>query len=119
MKQGRPVASKGHQIRARNRALAQADVKPLDVLIQTMASRWNEAKAAKTPAARAKLELQACNVAEKVAPYLHPKLQATTLKGDAGAPVGVSITFASADALKAAIRGTGGEVTEGQGKEKK
>lgn len=106
-RRGRPPGqiSTGHRMRERARALASADVKPLDVLMQTMAHKWKAAQEAKTPAQRARLELQACAVAEKVAPYLHPKLQATTIKGEPGKPVGIKLELASADALRAAIRG--------------
>jgi hypothetical protein len=85
-------------------ALAQAEVKPLDVLLQTMAKRWKDSQSALDPDERAKLEQEACAVAEKVAPYLHPKLQATTIKGDADAPL-FSISLPASDALRAMVRG--------------
>lgn len=91
--------------RERNRLIAQSKVKPLTVLMETMADRWERATAAKTPKTRDKLQNEACAVAEKVAPYLHPKLQATTLKGDEKNPLGFVLSLPTAEILKAAIRG--------------
>lgn len=85
--------------------ILKAKVKPLDVLMQTMANRWTEAEAASDPEERKALELAACGVAEKVAPYLHPKLQATTLKGDPSAPVSFTLSLPGAEVLRAAVRG--------------
>ncbi len=106
-KRGRPPGThpKGLATRERARALAQAEVKPLAVLLETMAERWNGAKAAKTPKTRAKLQNEACAVAEKVAPYLHPKLQATTLKGDGENLVSFVLNLPDCEELRKAIRG--------------
>ena len=90
--------------RMRNRTLAQAEVKPLEVLMQTMAERWKTAQACGDMEERAKLQDAACVVAEKVAPYLHPKLQATTIKGDADAPL-FSVSLPASDVLRAMVRG--------------
>ena len=49
--------------------------------------------------------MDAVAVAAQVAPYLHPKLQATTLKGDSAAPLSFTLSLPSADALRSAIRG--------------
>jgi len=92
--------------RVRNRALAQAEVKPLDVLLQTMAERWISAQAAVDPEERARLLDSACQVARDVAPYLHPKLQATTIKGDQDSPLSFTVSLPASDALRAMIRGT-------------
>jgi hypothetical protein len=46
---------------------------------------------------------QALAAAEKAAPYVHPRLAATTMKGDEEAPL--SIELFSSDELRAAIRG--------------
>ena len=102
---GRPKGSPAVAGRERSRALAQAEVKPLDVLLQTMAERWNAAQAEKGEE-RAKLQAEACAVAEKVAPYLHARLQATTIKGDADAPLSFTVSLPASDALRAMIRGT-------------
>lgn len=91
--------------RNRNRLIANAEVQPLQVLMSTMAERWNAAKEAKRPQDRARLQQEACAVAEKVAPYLHPKLQATTLKGDPSAPVSFVLSLPTAEELRKAVRG--------------
>jgi len=103
---GRPKDT-GLQTKARNRLIAQAEVKPLQVLMDTMTNRWKAAQAATVPKTKARLENEACQVAEKVAPYLHPKLQATTLKGDPSAPLGFVLSLPDSATLKAAIRGKG------------
>lgn len=48
---------------------------------------------------------QALAAAEKAAPYVHPRLAATTMKGDEGAPL--SIELFSSDELRALVRGSG------------
>lgn len=102
---GRPPHSAGHATRERNRALTNADVKPLQVLLETMAARWNASKEATSPEEREKLRDQACAVARDVAPYFHPKLQATTLKGEGDNPVKFVLDLASSDELRKAVRG--------------
>lgn len=102
---GRPKGSPGVAGRDRSRALAQAKVKPLDVMLETMAERWNAAQAA-AGEDRTKLQNEACAVAEKVAPYLHARLQATTIKGDAEQPLSFTVSLPASDALKAMIRGS-------------
>jgi hypothetical protein len=103
---GRPKGAVSNTTRARTLSLAQAEVKPLDVLLQTMAERWKSSQAAIDPEERAQLQVEACAVAEKVAPYLHPKLQATTIKGDADNPLSFAMSLPTADALRAMVRGT-------------
>lgn len=90
--------------RIRNRALAQAEIKPLEVLMQTMTERWKESQLCGDKEERAKLQDAACVVAEKVAPYLHAKLQATTIKGDPEAPL-FSVSLPASDVLRAMVRG--------------
>ena len=104
-KGGRPKGLAHVATRDRNRLIANSKIKPLQVLMDVMASRWEEAQAAKDPATRKELELAACQVAEKVAPYLHPKLQATTLKGDAANPVSFVLSLPTAEELRKAVRG--------------
>ena len=90
--------------RLRQRAAAQAEVKPLDVMLQTLANRWKESLACEDPEEKKMMEAAACAVAEKVAPYLHPKLQATTLKGDAANPITLTLELATAAVLKDSVR---------------
>jgi len=78
---------------------------PLDILMQTMNERWEAAQAASDPEQRAKYQDEACAVAEKIAPYMHPRLAATTLKGDDQNPLNLDLGFLTADALKALVRG--------------
>jgi len=104
-RRGRPPGIAALPGRERNKVILKAKVKPLDVLMDTMADRWTAAQAASDPEERARLQQEACGVAEKVAPYLHPRLQATTLKGDAGNPVSFVLSLPGADVLKAAVRG--------------
>lgn len=104
-RRGRPDGSSSLPTRERNKVIMKAKVKPLDVLMDTMAERWTDAMRASDPETRAKLQQEACAVARDVAPYLHPKLQATTLKGDAGNPVSFTLSLPGAEALKAAVRG--------------
>lgn len=102
---GRPKgALNSRNAAVKDRALARSSVSPLDVMMQTMERRWNDAQKALDPEERGKLEQEACAVAEKVAPYLHARLQATTIKGDADAPL-FSISLPASDALRAMVRG--------------
>ena len=102
---GRPKGSPAVAGRERSRALAQAEVKPLDVMLQTMAERWKAAQVADGDD-RTRLQNEACTVAEKVAPYLHARLQATTIKGDADQPLSFTVSLPASEALRAMIRGT-------------
>lgn len=102
---GRPKgALTSRNAAVRDRALAQSKISPLDVMMQTMTRRWNDAQKAQDPEERGKLEQEACAVAEKVAPYLHARLQATTIKGDADAPL-FSVSLPASDVLRAMVRG--------------
>lgn len=92
--------------RIRNRMLAQARVKPLQVLMETMTERWEAAQQASDPETRIKLQNEACAVAEKLAPYFHPKLKVATLQGDPGNTAGFLLDLPDKETLKAAIRGT-------------
>jgi hypothetical protein len=74
-------------------------------MLEAMTEHYDQAKAAKSAKTRAKARQEAVAVAEKAAPYLHPKLQATTLRGDPNAPVSFVLSLPDAVTLKAAIRG--------------
>ena len=94
--------------RERNRLIAQANVKPLTVMMDLLAERYKTAQAiTDDPEARQKAQDAALAVAEKVAPYLHPKLQATTIKGDADNPLSFSVSLPDSLLLMAAVRGKG------------
>lgn len=47
----------------------------------------------------------AVNVAKDLAPYVHAKLQAVTLKGDPTSPIEIALGLRSAEELKALVRG--------------
>ena len=91
--------------RIRNRMLASAYISPLEVLMTTMVDRWKEAEMAGEPDVKLRLQEQACAVAVKVAPYLHPRLSAVATESTSNTTVNVGVNLLSADALKAAIRG--------------
>ncbi len=105
LKRGRKPGSVGQARRERARLIAQSEVKPLGVLMETMANYWNRSKAATKPAQADRLRKEACAVAEKVAPYLHPKLQATTVKGDEQNPLAFVVSLPGMEELRKAIRG--------------
>jgi hypothetical protein len=94
--------------RERNRMIAQSSVKPLQVMMDSLADSWKYAQAIDDPLERIKAQQAACLVAEKVAPYLHPKLQATTIKGDADNPLAFSVSLPDSLLLMAAVRGKRG-----------
>lgn len=83
-----------------DRALAEG-VSPLDVMLTTMRDLWHDANAG--PAPNLGRRMQAVAIAEKVAPYLHPKLTAVDMK----AAVSVDPDKIS-DAQLAAIAASGG-----------
>ena len=95
---GRPkgVASANSQRRARvaDRVLAQAEITPLEVMVNTMTERW-----------KADDKAGACAIAKDCAPYLHARLASTTLKGDEQNPL-FGLKYPSAAELKAIVRGT-------------
>jgi hypothetical protein len=103
------VEKSGLPTRARNKVYQQAEVKPLNVMMQALAERYKLADAIQDdPEARAKAMAEAVAVAEKVAPYLHPKLQATTIKGDADNPLQFAVSLPDSLLLMAAVRGKRG-----------
>jgi hypothetical protein len=98
------VDKSGLPTRARNKVYQQAEVKPLNVMMEVLAERYKLAQAIQDdPEARTRAMNEAVAVAEKVAPYLHPKLQATTIKGDPNAPLALSLPDSLL--LMAAVRG--------------
>lgn len=98
----------GINVRVRNRLITQSEVKPLNVMMQALAERYKAADAIQDdPKARAQAMAEAVAVAEKVAPYLHPKLQATTIKGDADNPLSFAVSLPDSLLLMAAVRGKG------------
>ncbi len=89
----------------RTRMIAQAEIQPLQVMLDTMADRWRAALAEPDQKTRWGYQDEACAVAEKVAPYFHPKLQATTVKAEGGQPLALVLNLPTADVLRSAIRG--------------
>ena len=94
--------------RERNRMIAQANIKPLQVMMDSLADSWKYAQTLTDPVERLKAQQMAVGVAEKVAPYLHPKLQATTIKGDADNPLSFAVSLPDSLLLMAAVRGKRG-----------
>lgn len=94
-------------------------VSPLEVMLVGMKLHYDEARNAMaqmddvtaTDALEdlkrlSKAELAASmTYAEKVAPYIHPKLQTTTLKGDKESPLELALGLSSAEALRKLVRG--------------
>ncbi len=95
----------GLSTRERSRLIAQSEVKPLTVLMDTLAERWHAAQAEKDPATRKALQNEACAVAREVAPYLHPKLSTTMVRGDGLANVSFVLNLPAPDELKKLVRG--------------
>jgi hypothetical protein len=94
--------------RERNRIIQHSAIKPLTVMMEVLEERYKAAQAIQDdPEGRAKAMNEAVAVAEKVAPYLHPKLQATTLKGDPAAPLSFAVSLPDSALLFAAVRGKG------------
>lgn len=105
----RAPAKSGFPTRERNRVLQHSAVKPLTVMMEVLEERYKLAQAIQDdPEARQKAMNEAVAVAEKVAPYLHPKLQATTIKGDADNPLAFSVSLPDSLLLMAAVRGKRG-----------
>lgn len=67
---GRPKGSKTVLTRDTAERLASEGVMPLQVMVETMRSLWGEGK-----------KLEACAIAEKAAPYMHPRLSAVDHSG--------------------------------------
>jgi hypothetical protein len=92
--------------RERNKLIQHSSVKPLTVMMEVLEERYKLAQAIQDdPEARQKAMSEAIAVAKEVAPYLHPKLQATTIKGDADNPLQFSVSLPDSLLLMAAVRG--------------
>ena len=102
----RAPARSGIPTRERNRVIQHAAIKPLTVMMEVLEERYKAAQAIQDdPEARTKAMNEAIAVAKEVAPYLHPKLQATTIKGDADNPLSFSVSLPDSLLLMAAVRG--------------
>jgi hypothetical protein len=91
--------AKPKAITKRSNAAAQklaADdaITPLEVMVLTMREIWGDGQKA------IDTKLQACAIAEKCAPYLHPRLASTEVKGDLNA----TIKGASTEDLRAELK---------------
>lgn len=69
------------QLLAKNAAavaqnILTGDITPLEIMVRTMREIWGEAQREADPVRKRILKIDACDLAEKVAPYVHPKLQA-------------------------------------------
>jgi len=76
---GSRKGSPNKSTQARKKAIAEAGLMPLDFFLQTLrdaSQPYDKRFAAATSAA----------------PYLHPRLASTTLKGDDAAPIAIAIT---------------------------
>jgi hypothetical protein len=100
------------EIRTRRIAneLAREGLTPLEVMITTMRELWQQAQTASRPAERLEKRLAACAVAEKAAPYIHPRLGAVA----ATVRQVASVRDLSDAELAALIRSLGGDVIDGQ-----
>ena len=67
---------------------------PLDVMVQTMRDIWKDGEISMEE------KIQACGIAEKCAPYLHPRLASTQVTAD----VNASIKGASTEELRAELK---------------
>lgn len=90
--------------RVRDRTLAQAKITPVEVMVKTMELRWAESLAA-DPETKRELQEAACDVAAQVAPYLHPRLTAAKISGDAANPIELALSLRSPDDLRRLVRG--------------
>ena len=68
---GRKPGSKTALTRDAAERLAKEGKLPLEVMVETMRSLWNDGK-----------KLEACQIAEKAAPYMHPRLAAVEHSGE-------------------------------------
>jgi hypothetical protein len=78
-------------------------------MISTMRELWQQAQAASTAAERLEKQVAACAVAEKAAPYIHPRLGAVA----ATVRQVTSITDLSDAEIEALLRSMSDEVIEG------
>ncbi len=104
---GRKVGSTvGPKAMAQARAAAQAELLPLEIMLKTMAKHWHAAEdKTRTAEERAESEFKAVSVAKDAAPYIHSKLQSTTVKGDKENPLQFILDLPNDNELRKAIRG--------------
>ena len=67
--------------------LATDGISPLEIITQTMRELWEEAN--RGPVPNMAKRMQAVMLAEKAAPYLHPRLASTQVSGKDGGPIAV------------------------------
>jgi hypothetical protein len=106
-KRGRPAGT-GVASRAKAQAMSMAEVKPLEVMLKVMCERWRDAEDARAAGDREVMlgaQGAAFDCAKDIAPYIHPRLQAMTLKGDKENPLQAVLGIYSTEQLKAAVRG--------------
>ncbi len=102
----KPGVSATPQARAQARAAAQAELLPLEIMLKTMAKHWHASEdKSKSPKERAEAEAAAVSVAKDAAPYIHSKLQSTTVKGDKENPLQFILDLPNDNELRKAIRG--------------
>jgi hypothetical protein len=108
---GRPLGSTVVRSRKVANDLAREGLTPLQVLIDAMRELWQMAAAAPTAAERIERKLQACAIAEKASPYLHPRLTSVA----ATVRQVTSVTDLSDNELAALMRSLStGEVIDGK-----
>lgn len=73
-------------------------ITPLEIMTTTMRDLWDEANQGSTPDVAKRM--QAVLLAEKVAPYVHPKLTAVSASGPDGGPIPVSSVPALGEVVK-------------------
>lgn len=93
-RRGRPKGAHNRKTVAKRLMAARVaaeGVTPLEVMLTTMRDLWRDAQEA-GPDGRDK-QIAAVAIAEKVAPYLHPKLSAINHSGDGAPSVTVQIVM--------------------------
>jgi hypothetical protein len=92
---GRPKSSyRTKSIEAVRKVWHDGQLMPLDVMVQTMRDIWQDGEISMEE------KIQACAIAEKCAPYLHPRLASTQVTAD----VNASIKGASTEELRAELK---------------
>ena len=88
---GRPKGSKTKRKVAYAIEAAKHGVTPLDVMLRTMRSIVDQADRASDDDAKTELMMKACVVARDAAPYMHPRLQTTTHRGEGDGVIKIRI----------------------------
>ena len=93
---GAPISPTIKRSRAAANKLAsdESAITPLEVMVLTMREMWGDGNKPMDE------KLQACAIAEKCAPYLHPRLASTQVTAD----VNASIKGASTEELRAELK---------------